>query len=98
MVRVRFSGPSSSQWRALKTSGDMQTAMEKSAESALEHAQSIAPVVSGEYRDSFVVEGTIEGDRAVAHLVNDAAYAAEVEWGQQRHVLSQTADWLEGGA
>lgn len=97
---VTFIPPSVRDLLDIATSGDMSEAMEDAGESAAEYARSVAPVVTGEYRDSFRVEQS----KGEAHLINDADYAAAVEWGKgsehasAHHVLSQTADYIEGGA
>lgn len=96
-MTTRFEPASSADWKRIKTSSGIANAVESSAEQAMGHARSISPVVSGEYRDSFRVEELVERDRAIARLVNDADHAAAVEWGQQRHVLGRTADWIERG-
>lgn len=74
----------------------LQELMSGRAEEAADYARSIAPVVSGEYAASFVVE-ELDG---VSYLVNTAPYADAVEWGtasipEGHHVLAQTADWVE---
>ena len=75
--------------------------MEAAAEGAV-FAASIAPVRTGAYRNSFVVEGDVVQvggkNRAGARLVNTSPYAWAVERGRgAHHVLSRTAAFLEGG-
>lgn len=86
---------------ALMSSSGVHDAMSEAAEMALDHAQGIAPVDTGEYRDSFRVEQSSGSDRAEARLVNDDEGAGGIEWGKGgsdgHHTLAQTADWLEGG-
>ena len=96
-MTTRFERASAAEWRALKTSPAMQGAVGEVAQDGLEYAQMIAPVDTGAYRDSFHLDEVITDDRAVAFLVNDADHAAEVEWGQGRHVLSRALDYIEGG-
>lgn len=81
----------------LLSSAEMRGALAAAAEAAMEHAISIAPVVTGEYAASFSVQemgGNI-------FIVNTSDHAAAVEWGtsdtnQARHVLARAVDWLEG--
>lgn len=99
MADVRVEIPSSFYTQAL-TSQDMQDAMVKVAEDGGSHAESIAPVDSGHYKRSFVVEPaefttTKGGRRKGATLTNTADHAAAVEWEQGRHVLGQTLAKLE---
>lgn len=97
-MRARYEPPNDADWRALLTSSDMHGAVEAAAEAAKSHAESIAPVDSGEYRDSFRVESEVFHDRATAYLVNDAPHAGVIEFADDGDkVLSRTADWLEGG-
>ena len=74
-------------------SDDMQAAMVKAAEAGRGHAQSIAPVKSGEYAGAFRVEPEKFKDRAGAVIVNDAPHAAAVE--SRMGILSRTGDMLE---
>lgn len=72
------------------------------AETAAVFATSIAPVRTGQYRNSFEVEGAAvmvgSKTRAGARLVNRASYAWAVERGRgAHHVLSRTAAFVEGG-
>lgn len=69
---------------------DVTAAMAAVGRVAMAYAQTIAPVVSGNYRASFSVEETEDG----ARLVNSAPYAAKVE--RRHRVLSQTVDVIEG--
>lgn len=90
---IRFD-PNSRGMDAILNSTDMQDAMVRVAEDAADYARSLAPVDSGEYRSSFTVEReTFSGPRGTrkgAVVVNTAKHAADVEWGQDRHVLGQT--------
>jgi len=93
----RYVPPSPRDLDALASTREMQGAVETNAERGWEHAQSIAPKDSGHYADSFRVEAA-PGKTAAARLVNDADYAAHVEWKNGDHVLSRTADFIEANA
>lgn len=73
---------------------EMQAVMREVAEKGMEFAQSIAPVHTGEYLDSFEVtvtgEGGPAGDRAEAQIVNTSDHAVEVEWQDGHKVLTRT--------
>lgn len=96
-----FIPPSRRDMDSLMSSRGVHEAMSGAAQTAVSHAQSISPVVTGEYQGNFEVEPSTGSDWAEAHLVNTSGYAAAVEWGQGsddgHHILSQTADWLEKG-
>lgn len=81
---------------ALMRTAEMAQVVRTVAEDGMAFAQSIAPVATGNYRSKFRVETgqeTIDGDlRAVARLVNDADYAADVE--ATHSVLRRTADHI----
>lgn len=87
---------------ALMSSDGVHDAMTEGAEAALEHAQSIAPVLTGDYRNLFRVESSDGSGEAYALLVNDDPGAAAIEWGNDKgsrghHTLTQTGDWIEKG-
>jgi hypothetical protein len=86
----------------LMTSEEMLALMVAAAQAGMSYAQRISPVDTGEYVESFRVEGEIRGgparNRAEARLVNDSDHAADVEWrnhGGER-VLGRTVDAIEG--
>ena len=90
---IRFD-PNSRGIADILMSDDMQKAMMQVAADAKDYAESISPVASGEYRGSFEVHPETfsgpRGERKGAILVNTAEHAADVEWGQEQHVLGQT--------
>lgn len=96
MARARYIRPSSAELKALErlVEDDMRQAARKGAD----HAAAIAPVDTGTYRSKFRVE---EAGGEV-RVVNDDPGAVAIEFGTEdtpaHHVLSKTADWLEGGA
>lgn len=74
----------------------VERAVESQANDVLEHARAIAPRVTGHYASSFEVVHA-GGD---TYVVNNAEYAAAVEWGTRdiphgQHILSRSADWVE---
>lgn len=82
-------------------SAQMGAAMVAIAKAGVAGAQSISPVVSGEYRDSFEVRPAVfragwrNEDRSGAQIVNTAPYASAVE---RRHkILSKVASIIGGG-
>lgn len=80
---------------ALERSQDFQRLAETVATDGLDYAQSIAPVLTGDYRDAFRVEaGTGE-----ARIVNDDPGAIAIENGAPArpgfHVLARTIDYIE---
>lgn len=79
--------------------GDQMVA---AAEAAIPYAQSISPVKTGDYRDSFVavpIDVKVSGEtRAGAALTNTSNHAWAVEWGQgAEHVLARSVDAIERG-
>lgn len=98
MGRIRFTPPSAAELR--KFAGMVGDQVTDAAEAAARHAQSIAPVDTGEYRSRFRVQPA--GPDGEARVVNDDPGAVAIEFGTEdtppHNVLAQTADWLEGGA
>ena len=88
---------------ALMRSAEIRRLVHDVAEDAVPFAQSIspdAPELHEGYISSFRVETgeeIVSGDRlAAAYLINDAPHASFVE--AAHHVLSRTADHIEGGS
>lgn len=89
---------------AMAVGPDVRSACREVVEKGKAYAESISPVDSGEYRDSFEVrEETIRfagKPRATAVLENTAKHSAAVEWGnqatrgQKHRVLGRTLDAL----
>lgn len=103
MARVRYTPPTAAELKALAGLGPVHDAMDEAAERGAQHARSIAPVDSGDYRSKFGVKHSRRGQGpAVALIVNDDPGAMAIEHGTSdtppHNVLSKTADWLEGGA
>jgi len=96
--RIRYV-PSFAGTRKVMTSPEMAEVMRRRAEAALPVAQSFSPRESGEYAGAFRVEVVRRGgprrNRAEARLVNDAAYARDVEY--RHRVLGRTVDQIERG-
>lgn len=94
---VQFFPPSDSDLQAIANSDVVVDALVEAAEIGMAYAESIAPVETGAFRDSFRVERG-EGE---ARLVNDDEGAAAIESGSDdtpaHNVLSQTADHIERG-
>ncbi|MEO3856234.1 HK97 gp10 family phage protein [Acrocarpospora sp. B8E8] len=68
-------------------SPQMQRAMEARAERVKQRAISGSPVETGDYKQSFKVEGSIrkgKTTRAIAKVINDSPHAAYVEWGTSK--------------
>ena len=65
--------------RRLRESAEMRAAMRRSAEAAVEEAQRLAPVDTGEYRNSIKVVDTGSGVRIVA----DDDKASYIEFGTE---------------
>lgn len=89
--------------RALANGPEVRAMLREIAEKAKAHAESIAPVDTGEYAGAFrIVETTVEIDgrpRAAARLENFAPHAAAVEWANAQdptadRVLGRTLDAL----
>jgi ketosteroid isomerase-like protein len=82
----------------LMRTSEMERVVATVADDALRFAESISPVVTGDYRSKFRVEAateTISGDlRAVVRVVNDSDHALAVEG--THSVLRRTADHVEG--
>lgn len=82
-------------------SKEMGRAMVSLAQAGVAGARAVSPVVSGQYRDSFVVEETTRNagwrnePRAAARVTNTAPYAAKVE--REHKVLSKVASIIEAG-
>lgn len=78
----------------------MGNAMHDVAKDGLSYARSIAPVSSGDYRDSLYTEqvtvpvGRKNDKRAGAMIATDIPYNGAVE--NDQHILSRTADYLKG--
>lgn len=98
MGNFRYQPPPGSEFRALVRSDALQGQLEDVARGAKAHAESIAPVKSGDYRDSFRVERTKGGG---VWLINDDPAAVAIEFGSEdteaHYVLSRTVDWIERG-
>lgn len=82
----------------LANSPEMVALMRQVAQKGIPFAQSISPVRTGEYKESFEVtaaaHGGVKGDRAAAQIVNTSGHAAGVEWRDGYHVLARTAEAL----
>lgn len=71
------------------------------AQDGVTYAKTIAPVMSGGYRDSIKAEqvmvpvGKKNEMRAGAMVYTDSPYNAVVE--NKHHVMSRTADYMSGG-
>lgn len=80
----------------LTRSPDAQEAVDQAAESAADHLRGIAPVHTGNYRDSVRVDRLPGWDgRAGAIVIADVDYAWAVEFVNGEHPLAATADWLQ---
>ncbi len=101
MASSIYNPPSDADYKDMMTSREMTSVVDAAAQAGADHARSVSPVDTGEYRDSFSVETGVVGDRVEARIVNDAPHAIVVESGTPtqpvRNVLAQTADWLEAG-
>jgi hypothetical protein len=95
-TRVIYQPPTSAEFARLATNPKLRAALLATAERGKVIAQSLAPVESGRYADSFEVRpDTVtfrRQPRAAAVLLNTAPYAAVVE--TRHHVLARTRDWL----
>lgn len=73
---------------------EMQAVVREVAEKGMAFAQSVSPVRTGEYLDSFEVTVTGDGgpgnDRAEAQIINTSDHAVEVEWRDGHKVLTRT--------
>jgi hypothetical protein len=84
----------------LLRSPEMMNMVYDFAREGMRFAQDISPRRTGEYRDSFRVEGghivRMEDEaghityRAAARLINDSEHAADVEWRWNHHILDRT--------
>lgn len=96
MKNIKFQDFSRRELDTILGSAEVGDTATSAAEAGADHARSIAPVDTGEYRSRFRVEQGPEGPR----IVNDDPGAAAIEYGSDdtpaHHVLSQTADWIEG--
>jgi hypothetical protein len=86
---------------ALTRSGEVQDLMLEAGQRGADWCRDNAPVLTGEYRDSFVVlpaDVDLNGDkRAGAILTNTSDHAWAVEWGQgAQHTLARSVDAIEG--
>jgi hypothetical protein len=76
-------------------------AMVEAAERGQAYAESISPVLTGDYRNSFHVRPAIVGQglnrRAGAILENTSHHAFEVEYTDDFRVLQRTVDEIERG-
>jgi len=76
----------------------MVAEMDRRAQAGYEYAVTVAPVESGEYKESFIIfagtNGGAKHNRAYAALHNYSDHALEVEFGTERqeahHVLTRT--------
>lgn len=84
--------PTPVEFARLEHSPGVTDAMADAAEIGRAYAESIAPRDTGEYADSFEVVT----DAGEVQLVNTSDHAIYVEWHDGYHVLSQTADSIEG--
>lgn len=70
----------------------------RAAERGKSWAEANSPVLTGEYKNSFVVQPANVGKdgRQGARLVNTSGHAADVEWGRgAKHVLKRSVDAIE---
>lgn len=84
--RARFRGNYKGVGEMLR-SPQMQREMESRAERVKARAVASSPVDSGEYVQSFRVEGSIrpgKSSRAIAKVINDSPHATYVEWGTSK--------------
>jgi hypothetical protein len=99
MARTVYIPPSSADYKNMMTSREMTSVVDAAAQAGADHARSVSPVDTGEYRDAFSVETSVTGDRVESRIINDAPHAVIVEVGTPtqpgRNVLAQTADWIE---
>lgn len=65
--------------RELLTSAGLAAELHARAERIAAAARAVAPVASGEYRDSIHVEDEVHGDRVVSRAYADAPHAMVVE-------------------
>lgn len=83
----------------LMNAPEMVAVMRQVAESGIAYAESISPERTGEYKGSFEVtahdHGGLHSDRAEAQLINTSDHAVNVEWQDNYHVLSRTAEQLK---
>ncbi|MGH3475293.1 MAG: HK97 gp10 family phage protein [Nocardioidaceae bacterium] len=94
---VRYIPPSPSDLLAIATSELVEADLVEAAELGRTYAESIAPVDTGHFRDSFRVESS-PGE---ARLINDDEGAAAIEYGSDdtpaHNTLAQAADFIERG-
>lgn len=94
---VQYIPPSASDLQAIATSQIVEESLVEAAELGRTYAESIAPVDTGSFRDSFRVESS-PGE---ARLINDDEAAAAIEFGSDdtpaHHTLAQAADFIERG-
>jgi hypothetical protein len=90
--------PTRGQMDAIESSSMVLNEIEDVVERGKAHAEAAAPVDTGAYRSSFYVERV--GDEV--RLVNDDPGAAAIEYGTRdtpaHRTITQTSDWIEGGA
>lgn len=83
----------------LMNSAGVQRMLKSAAAKGMEYAIGIAPVDTGEYKESFRVTAAahsgVRKDRAQAFLVNTSPHAGHVEWQDGAHVLARAADFIE---
>lgn len=93
---VRYIPPSASDLQAIATSQIVEESLVEAAELGKTYAESIAPVDTGDFRNSFRVESS-PGE---ARLINDDEGAAAIEFGSDdtpaHYTLAQAADFIEG--
>lgn len=91
--------PNLSATRDAMTSAAMVELVIRAAMAGKTYAESISPVDTGRYRDSFQVSARIVKGRALAVLDNTTPYAVVVEvynHGGER-ILGRTVDYIENG-
>lgn len=81
----------------------MAAMLRRHAERGKQHAETIAPVETGDYKSKFRVSSATRGsgrwaDRAAAYLHNDSDHALHVEYTDDYRTLGVTADAIENGA
>ena len=107
-LKVRYTQDRSGTNRIMN-SPEMLAMLMRRARAGRAFAESIAPVYSGTFKRSFVVEGRThagsKADRAEARLINTSDDAVFVEYGggatgrntPAHHVLARTVSFIEGG-
>lgn len=85
--------PNSDLFDEIMQSDEIAGILRTVVDDAKEYAESISPVRTGTYRNSFTTSVEVVGDRQEAILANTADYAAVIEVKQR--VLGRTVDYLE---